>query len=66
MIARRQPSFSIVVMMLLLAAVLGRAQQPKYDFIIQGARIVDGTGAPLICWGHCDCRRPHRGHRRFA
>jgi N-acyl-D-amino-acid deacylase len=33
-------------MMLLLATVLGRAQQSKYDFIIQGARIVDGTGAP--------------------
>jgi N-acyl-D-amino-acid deacylase len=31
---------------LLLVSVPGLAQQPAYDFIISGARIVDGTGAP--------------------
>jgi N-acyl-D-amino-acid deacylase len=31
---------------LLLVSVPGRAQQPTYDFIISGARVVDGTGAP--------------------
>jgi N-acyl-D-amino-acid deacylase len=29
-----------------LAAALGSAQQTQYDFVIAGARIVDGTGAP--------------------
>lgn len=46
MTANRQLSFSIAVMTLLLAALQGRAEQPKYDFMIHGARIVDGTGAP--------------------
>ena len=30
----------------LLTAALSHAQQPNYDFLITGARIVDGTGAP--------------------
>ncbi len=34
------------ITILLLAAVSSHAQQPAYDFIISGARIVDGTGAP--------------------
>lgn len=31
---------------LLLAGAIGYAQQTSYDFLITGARIVDGTGAP--------------------
>lgn len=33
---------------LLLFAGLSIAQHPKYDFIISGARIIDGTGAPWV------------------
>src|SRR3984893_18575049 len=36
----------MAVVTLVLAALRDRAEQPKYDFIIHGARIVDGTGAP--------------------
>lgn len=36
---------------LVLASISGHAQQPAYDFIISGARIVDGTGAP---WSYGD------------
>ena len=31
---------------LVLASLFANAQQQKYDFVISGARIVDGTGAP--------------------
>jgi N-acyl-D-amino-acid deacylase len=43
MVARRMSSLLIT---LFLAAGLGRAQQRTYDYVITGARIVDGTGAP--------------------
>jgi len=35
-------------MMLLLLPTLAAAQRPEYDFIISGAHIVDGTGAPWV------------------
>jgi N-acyl-D-amino-acid deacylase len=38
--------FSAVALIGLLSASLVRAQQTRYDFVITGARIVDGTGAP--------------------
>jgi len=44
MITRLVSSFALVAT--LFAAVLSHAQQPNYDFIITGAHIVDGTGAP--------------------
>jgi len=44
MITRLVSSFALVAT--LFAGVLSHAQQPNYDFIITGARIVDGTGAP--------------------
>src|SRR5260370_14329042 len=37
---------SYFVITFFLAAGLGHAQQRTYDFIITGAHIVDGTGAP--------------------
>jgi hypothetical protein len=36
----------IALIGLLIAGVMGHAQQTAYDFVITGARIVDGTGAP--------------------
>ena len=33
-------------LLLSIAAVPGQGQQPAYDFIIAGAHVVDGTGAP--------------------
>ena len=39
-------SFPIALIGLLFTGVIGRAQQTSYDFVITGARIVDGTGAP--------------------
>ena len=44
MITRLVSSLALVAT--LFAAVFSHAQQPSYDFIITGARIVDGTGAP--------------------
>src|SRR5258708_8254932 len=35
-------------MMLLLLPTLAAAQRRDYDFIISGAHIVDGTGAPWV------------------
>ena len=48
MLLRRQvSSFVFVALTALLFAVrMGHAQQTNYDFVIAGARIVDGTGAP--------------------
>ena len=37
-----------VGLMLLLLPVFAAAQGPEYDFIISGAHIVDGTGAPWV------------------
>jgi len=37
---------SIVLFGLLFAACNGYAQRTEYDFVIAGARVVDGTGAP--------------------
>ena len=46
MIVKRQLSFFIALIALSLAPAIGHAQQPNYDFVISGARIVDGTGSP--------------------
>jgi N-acyl-D-amino-acid deacylase len=43
---KHQLSSSIALVALLFASLTGRAQQSSYDFVIMGARIVDGTGAP--------------------
>src|SRR5882762_1135770 len=37
-----------VGLILLLLPTLAAAQRPEYDFIISGAHIVDGTGAPWV------------------
>jgi len=37
-----------VVLIFLLLPALAAAQRPEYDFIISGAHIVDGTGAPWV------------------
>jgi dihydroorotase/N-acyl-D-amino-acid deacylase len=43
---RPRPSFILgVLTAVFLATLCGQAQQPPYDFIISGARIIDGTGA---------------------
>src|SRR5260370_33191270 len=44
MITRLVSSFALVAT--LFAGVLSHAQQPNYDFIITGARIVDGPALP--------------------
>lgn len=47
MLSRRIASSLIAFFFtLFMAAGLAPAQQPSYDYIITGARIVDGTGAP--------------------
>lgn len=38
--------FSLILFNLLFLAVLSQAQKPHYDFILSGAHVVDGTGAP--------------------
>jgi dihydroorotase/N-acyl-D-amino-acid deacylase len=43
---KHQLASSIALIGLLFASVIGHAQQTSYDFVITGARIVDGTGAP--------------------
>jgi N-acyl-D-amino-acid deacylase len=43
---KRQLFFFVACILLLLVAGLSHAQQANYDFVIRGARIVDGTGAP--------------------
>ncbi len=35
-------------LLILLLPAIGAAQHPEYDFIISGAHIVDGTGAPWV------------------
>jgi dihydroorotase/N-acyl-D-amino-acid deacylase len=45
MFNRRISSFIVLVSLLFVAAA-SHAQQRQYDFVISGARIVDGTGAP--------------------
>jgi N-acyl-D-amino-acid deacylase len=43
---RPRSSFTVgILTAIFLAALCTQAQQPTYDFIISGARIVDGTGA---------------------
>jgi N-acyl-D-amino-acid deacylase len=37
-----------VVLSLLLLPALAAAQRPEYEFVISGAHIVDGTGAPWV------------------
>src|SRR6516165_9790723 len=44
--ARYQLASFIVLIGSMLANVIGHAQPTSYDFLITGARIVDGTGAP--------------------
>ena len=39
-------TFSLILFNLLFLAGLSQAQEPHYDFILSGARVVDGTGAP--------------------
>ena len=46
--SRLRLSFLGVLFVLLLLAGLTMAQHRDYDFIISGARIVDGTGAPWV------------------
>jgi N-acyl-D-amino-acid deacylase len=45
-ITKHPLSFFIALLGLLFTSVTGRAQTANYDFVISGARIVDGTGAP--------------------
>jgi len=45
MITNRRLSFFITLIALLCVATMSHAQQTSYDFVITGARIVDGTGA---------------------
>src|SRR5271169_1663611 len=46
MTANHHLSSSVAVILLLPVALFGHAQQPNYDFVIRGARVVDGTGSP--------------------
>src|SRR5208283_3731825 len=46
LMTKHQVFSSIALLGLLFAGVMGRAQQTSYDFVITGARVVDGTGAP--------------------
>ena len=46
--ARIRDCTRYLVLIVLLLPALAAAQQPEYDFIISGAHIVDGTGAPWI------------------
>jgi N-acyl-D-amino-acid deacylase len=46
--ARIRDCTRYVVLMVLLLPALAAAQRPEYDFIISGAHIVDGTGAPWV------------------
>src|SRR5580658_6369862 len=46
LMTKHQLSSSIAFIALLFTGVTGRAQRTSYDFMITGARIVDGTGAP--------------------
>ncbi len=39
-------AFSLILIALLFLAGFSLAQHPRYDFIISGAHVVDGTGAP--------------------
>src|ERR1039458_7000074 len=45
MITNRRLSFFITLLALLCVATMSHAQQTSYEFVITGARIVDGTGA---------------------
>jgi N-acyl-D-amino-acid deacylase len=45
-ITKHPLSFFVVLLGLLFASGTGRAQTANFDFVITGARIVDGTGAP--------------------
>ena len=45
---RPRPSLAVGILTVFLGALCAHAQQPAYDFIISGARIVDGTGAAWI------------------
>jgi len=42
----RPSSLSFFVVIIFFTALSAHAQQPTYDFIISGARIIDGTGSP--------------------
>jgi N-acyl-D-amino-acid deacylase len=39
-------TFSLALFNFLLLAGLGLAQNPRYDFILSGVRVLDGTGSP--------------------
>ena len=45
---RSRLSLSFLVVLLAVFAAVAPAQRADYDFIISGARIVDGTGAPWV------------------
>ena len=42
----RRVCYSLACLALLLLAGIVFAQRPRYDFMISGVRVVDGTGAP--------------------
>src|SRR3974390_1676370 len=42
----RRVWYSLSCLALLLLAGIVFAQHPRYDFIVSGVRVVDGTGAP--------------------
>src|SRR5438270_5810957 len=48
---RPRPLAAFRILTILFFIFAANAQQPAYDFIISGARIVDGTGAP---WFYAD------------
>ena len=48
MITRHKLLFCFALMALMVALSNGAAEQLEYDFVIGGARVVDGTGAPWI------------------
>jgi len=43
---KRQMSLFIALISLSSTSLVSQGQRPKYDFVISGARIVDGSGAP--------------------
>jgi N-acyl-D-amino-acid deacylase len=48
MIVRHRRRARCVVLIFLILPALAAAQRPEYDFIISGAHVVDGTGAPWV------------------
>src|SRR2546428_825697 len=46
MTMKRQMSLFIALISLSSTSLVSQGQRPQYDFVISGARIVDGSGAP--------------------